>query len=246
MNKSNLGIIIILFLLLYSCEKNTSRCFTGAGNETEEERILGRFSYIYVNDIFDLVLVQDSVNKVILKGGENLLPNVSTEVYNDTLIIENSTICNWLRDYEKIEITVHFIDLRHLITFAPVRITSSDTLMCEYFKYYAIGEIGEADLILNCGYFRFDDSYNTLGQFRFSGKTEMSRFFINYGSSLYAGNLISENTDIYFQTIGDMYIHVTGQLRIWIWGPGNVYYSGNPDTVEVMERKSTGRIIKLD
>ena len=103
-----------------------------------------------------------------------------------------------------------------------------------------------ADLILNCDYFRFDDSYTTLGQFKFSGKTDKSRFFVNYGSSLYANSLISKNTDIFFQTIGDIHIHVTEHLRVWIWGPGNVYYSGDPDIVEVVEKKSTGKLIKVE
>ncbi len=246
MNKLNLGIAFLFMFVLCSCEKNSSRCFKAGGKNIKEERILSEFKHIQVKDIFNLFLVQDSVSKVILEGGENLLPNVSTDINNDTLVIENSIMCNWLRDYEKINITVHFNNLRHLVTFDPVSVKSNDTLRCEYFEYYAIGEIGEADLLLNCGYFRFDDSFTTLGLFTFSGKTEMSRFFINYGSSIYANNLISKNTDIMFQTTGDMYIHVTEKLRVWIWGPGNVYYSGNPGIVEVIEQKSTGRLIKVD
>jgi hypothetical protein len=111
-------------------------------------------------------------------------------------------------------------------------------------QYFAIGEIGESDLILNCNYFRFDDSYSTLGLFKFRGKAGKSRFYVNYGSSVDAAELVSERADIYLKTTGDVYINVTEHLRVWIWGPGNIYYSGNPALVEIMEERSSGKLIK--
>ena len=192
------------------------------------------------------MLIQDTINRVILEGGENLLPHVETNIKDDTLIIKHSIRCIWLRDYEKINLYIHFSRLDRIITYAPVKIISTDTLTCNNLEYFAIGEIGEADMILNCNYFRFDDSYSTLGQFKFKGKSDKSRFYVNYGSSLFADSLISREADIYFKTIGDIRVHVTEHLRVWIWGPGNVYYSGNPGKVEIMEKRSTGSLIKAD
>lgn len=246
MNKLNLINILLFILVFASCEKKSSKCFTSKGKIIEENRILTEFNTILVNDIFNVILVQDTVYKVILEGGENLLPAVTTDVINDTLLIDNTIKCNWLRDYDKINLFVHFENLEYLVTSAPVKVMSYDTVKCNSLEYYAIGEIGEADLILNCSYFRFDDSFNTLGHFKFRGKTDYSRFFINYGSSLYAKNLISEKTDILYHTIGDMYIHVSGHLRAWIWGSGTVYYTGNPGLVEVIEKSSTGHLVKTD
>jgi len=59
-------------------------------------------------------------------------------------------------------------------------------------------------------------------------------------------DLVSAKSDIYQKTTGDIYVNVTEHLRVWIWGPGNVYYSGNPQLVEVMENRSSGKIIRVD
>ena len=246
MKQLGLNIMILIAVVLYSCEKNSSRCFVSKGKSIDEHRILAEFNSILVRDIFNLILVQDSLNMIVLEGGENLLPNVTTDVKNDTLIINNTTKCNWLRDYDKIKLFIHFTNLEYLVTYDPVKVISYDTVKCDSLEYYAIGEIGEADLILDCGYFRFDDSFNTLGHFKFRGRADKSRFFVNYGSSLYADSLISRNADIFYKTIGEIYIHVTEHLRVWIWGSGNIYYTGNPDLVEVIEKKSTGILIKAD
>jgi hypothetical protein len=236
MNK--LSIVIPFFLILISCEDNSSRC--------KKEILLEDFKNIRIEDIFDILLVQDTLNKIILEGSENLLPHVKTVVQKDTLLIENSLRCNWLRDYEKVTLSVHFRELKHIVTLAPVNIISHDTLKVDTLRYFAIGEIGEADLILDCRYFRFDDSHSTLGLFKFRGKAGKSRFYVNYGSSLDAMDLVSAQSDIYQETIGDIYVNVTEHLRVWIWGPGNVYYSGNPPLVEIMENRSSGKITRID
>ncbi|UCH15500.1 MAG: DUF2807 domain-containing protein [Bacteroidales bacterium] len=244
MNK--LILIITFLLILYSCEKESSNCLFRNGSIIKKEILLDDFSSIEVYDIFNLILIQDTISRIVLEGGENLLPHVETSIKDDTLKISHSIRCIWLRDYEKINIYIHFSRLDRIVADAPVKIISTDTLTCSNLEYYAIGEIGEADMILNCNYFRFDGSYSTLGHFRFKGKSDKSRFYVNYGSSLFADSLISKQADVYFKTIGDIHVHVTEHLRVWIWGSGNVYYSGDPGKVEIMENRSTGRLIKAD
>ncbi len=237
--------IIILFII-YSCEKESSDCLVSSGKRVDQEILLEEFNCIAVMDIFNLILIQDTLHKVVIEGGENILKQVETVIKNDTLIVQHSIRCNWFRGYEKINLYIHFCRLNHIVTYSPVKIVSADTIYCNRLEYFAIGEIGEADIILNCDYLRFDCSYSTLGQFKFKGKSAKSRFYVNYGSSVFADSLISKDADIFFKTVGDIRVHVTNHLRVWIWGPGNVYYSGNPGEVEIMEKKSTGNLIKVD
>ena len=239
-------LIAFTFVILCSCEKKSSNCFIGSGETGTEEILLEDFNAIRVYDIFNLVLIQDTVHKIVMEGGENLLPHVKSIVEKDTLLIENSLRCNWFRNYEKITLSVHFKRLDHLITIAPVNVISTDTIRCDTLQYFALGEIGEADLILNCNYLRFDDSYSTLGLFKFRGKAGKSRFYVNYGSSLDANGLVSGKTDIYTKTIGDVYVNVKEHLRVWLWGSGDIYYTGNPGLVEIMENRSSGKLIKVD
>jgi len=239
-------LFIIILIIIYSCEKESSNCLVSSGNVVNQEILLEDFNCVAVMDIFNVILIQDTLHKVIIEGGENILRHVETIVKNDTLIVQHSIRCNWFRDYEKINLYIYFCQLNHIVTYSPVRIVSTDTISCNRLEYFALGEIGEADMILNCDYLRFDGSYSTLGQFKFKGKSAKSRFYVNYGSSLFADSLISKDADIFFKTIGDIRVYVTDHLRVWIWGPGSVYYSGNPVKVEIMEKKSTGNLIKVD
>ncbi len=239
-------LLIIILFIIYSCEKESSNCLYTTGNIEKQEILLEDFNCVSVNDIFNVILIQDTLHKVVIEGGENILRHVETIIKNDTLIVQHSIRCNWFRDYEKINLYIYFCRLNHIVTYSPAKIVSTDTISCNRLEYFALGEIGEADMILNCDYLRFDDSYSTLGQFKFKGKSDKSRFYVNYGSSLFADSLISKDADIFFKTIGDIRVHVTDHLRVWIWGPGNVYYSGNPAKVEIMEKKSTGNLIKID
>jgi hypothetical protein len=239
-------LFIIILFIIYSCEKESSNCLYNKGNVVKQEILLEDFNCVAVMDIFNVILIQDTLHKVVIEAGENILRHVETIIKDDTLIAQHSIRCNWFRDYEKINLYVYFCRLKHIVTYSPVKIISTDTIKCNHLEYFALGEIGEADIILNCDYFRFDDSYTTLGQFKFKGKTAKSRFYVNYGSTLFADSLISKEADVFFKTIGDIHVHVTDLLRVWIWGPGNVYYSGNPIKVEIIEEKSTGNLIKVD
>ena len=239
-------LFIIIFFIIYSCEKESSNCLYNKGDVVKQEILLEDFSRVSVKDIFNVILIQDTLHKIVIEGSENILRNVETIIENDTLIVQHSIRCNWFREYEKINLYIYFYQLNYIVTYAPAKIISTNIIYCNNLEYFALGEIGEADMILNCDYLRFDDSYSTLGQFRFKGKSAKSRFYVNYGSSLFADSLISKDVDIFFKTIGDIRVHVTDHLRVWIWGPGNVYYSGNPAKVEIIEKKSTGNLIKVD
>ena len=90
--KKLISVIIILFLI-YSCEKESSNCFFKKGNMKKKEMLLDDFCSIEVYDIFNLILIQDTIHKVVLEGSENLLPHVETSIEDDTLTIKHSIRC---------------------------------------------------------------------------------------------------------------------------------------------------------
>ena len=46
------------------------------------------------------------------------------------------------------------------------------------------------------------------------------------------------------ESIGDVYIQVENKLRVYIWGSGSIYYTGDPE-VQVIEDRGTGNVVKL-
>jgi len=100
--------MILLFSLstLFSCGKDSS-CLKGSGKQKTENRdITSEITEIILRDNIDLILTQDSVFSLKVKGGENLLPFIKTKIRGNTIEITNENKCNFLRSYKK-SITVY-------------------------------------------------------------------------------------------------------------------------------------------
>lgn len=93
--------IIILTLLSFavvSCDSEDSiDCFKKTGEEIEVEIALAPFHSIKTEDEIDLYLMNGS-QKVILKGGKNLLLEIDLSVKDGVLTIFNANSCNWVRE----------------------------------------------------------------------------------------------------------------------------------------------------
>ncbi len=239
--------LIYLFLMKFAILLifiNCSGIFSKDDREIiRKEMRLDSFSHVIVYGIYDVELKQDTVHKLIIEGVEDYISDIRAQAENDTLIIRDIQK-NIFRIEERPVLYLHFSDINYLWTFNPVKVTSNDTLKLDWFYYYPIGEIGEARLIVKCDFFGLDNSANTLGRFYISGTAHMARFYNRYGSSIYADSLRSRVVHVYNESVGDVYVNADSLLQVFIWGPGNIYYSGDP-AVQIVEKRNTGQVIKL-
>src|ERR1035438_2692627 len=88
------------FIGLSGCSKSGD-CITSTGTIVQEERRVGDFDSINVQDYVNIILTQDSVNKVVVEAGQNIISGITTNVIHDVLYINNTLKCNWLRSYSK-------------------------------------------------------------------------------------------------------------------------------------------------
>ena len=237
MKKSFTYLLFLVTTLFLACEKHAD-CVKGTGKVITEERVIDDFRKVLVLGFFELNLVQDTINKLTVKGSENALDFVTSNVHTDTLIIKDGSPCRWSRDYEIMELSLHFKELVHLITDYPVNVFSADTLKLNKFTFWSIGEIGDANLILDCQTFDFYTSHNTLGHYYFSGRSDFTTINIHYGTAVFANNFISREANLFNRSVGDIYIRVTDKLRATLESPGNIYYYGNP---EITLESNTGK-----
>ena len=104
----------ILILLVLGCDKPEDRsCLKSIGDQSTKEVILADFDKLHLGPHLRYVLVQDTVNKVVLSGGANLLNFVTSEITDNKLTIENENDCNFLRSYD--EIIVAEVHLKNII-----------------------------------------------------------------------------------------------------------------------------------
>ncbi len=203
------------------------------------------YQCLHISSTADLMLIQDTVNFIRVEGAESDIDNLSTTSTGDTLNIVINTRFRLAGHRSRSKIYAHFINLRQLITTAPANITNQDTLRLQSLLYYAIGEIGEADIQIVCNHLEMHNSANTLGWFYFSGRAVSCRFYNRYGCSIFAGGLKVQQAEIFNESVGDVYINASEELNVYLWGPGNIYYCGIPE-VHVIDSRSTGKVVPAD
>ena len=231
---------VTIILLFNNCEGIFGK---DDGDIVRKEMMLSSFKQVSIYGIYNVVLRQDTIHKLIIEGVEDFITDIEAQVRNDTLIIKDIHK-NLFRIEERPTLYLHFTDIKHLWTLNPVKVTNEDTLKLDRFYYYPVGEIGEAQLTVQCNFFGMDNSANTLGRFYIKGTTQTAKFYNRYGSSIYADGLKAQVVEVYNESIGDVYVNADELLKVFIWGTGNIYYSGDP-VVQIIEKRSSGQVGNL-
>lgn len=228
----------ILFVLLISCEKRT-------GEIIREERKIDYFNEIEINDIFNIYIKQDSTEKIMLEGGENVLPEIITKVEEGVLKIYNENSLRWTRDYERVSIWVTVVNLNKIAMFEPSNVVGLDTVKGDNLTIYALAGMNEGNLLLNYDYINFGSSHSTGGKMTIEGKVNRIRIECYNSLHLDAGNLLAKNVDALNKSIGDISVYCTNELKVNIRNDGNIYYKGNPDSI-IAEIKGNGKLIEIE
>src|SRR5688572_21744779 len=96
--------IFLLSAVFASCKKNG--CLEEAGALVTSVRNAGAIREVRLYDNINLVLKQDTTEKISVAAGKNLEPFIETSFEKEVLTIRNNIHCNWLRDPAE-AITVH-------------------------------------------------------------------------------------------------------------------------------------------
>jgi hypothetical protein len=234
--KTSLKYIIALSLLAVSCQEIF---FSGDAGSCEIK--LTGFHSVSFKGIYDIILVQDSTDRLLISG-KNDAGSVSAIVKNDTL---------WINDNRKMSLNparntleLHFTSLNYLVTEDPVNISNTGTIKADMFQYFAKGEISETTLSLNCNYLILYTSVNSLGYYYLKGKADYCDLSARYGSSIFAGDLECTDAEILNESVGDVWASVSGNMKAHIRGSGNIYCYGKP-SVDIADQRGSGKLIML-
>lgn len=235
--KNILIYLVLASFIIISCQK----LFFNE-DETTRELFFEDFHAVKISGIYNIVLIQDSANRLVITG-KNDINSIDAVIKKDTLIIDNHKKMSF--NPNKNTLALHFSNLEYMVSYDPVNVSNTDTIKADHFLYEAIGEIAEVRLTVDCNYFLVVNSANTLGYFYFNGIADNCTFFNRYGCSIFADSLSCKNAEIVNESVGDVYINASENIRAYIWGPGNIYYYGNP-LIEIAEKRGNGKIIRVD
>lgn len=233
---------ILLIITIISCTKHNA-AFKTTGKIIKEHRLLSDFNEIELNNIFNVYITNDTINKITLEGGTNLLPFIKTEVNNNTLTIKDNNKCNWLRSYKKeTNLYISAKSLSSLIINGECNVYSTDTIKCNEFSVVVFSGIAKVDLTVNNAITHLTVHAGT-GDYTLRGKTNYA-YLYSFGTCYFwAKELNADNIYVTNKSTGNDYIFANNEIRGEINGSGNIYYSGNPQTVDI-KQTSTGRVIK--
>lgn len=228
-------LFISISIILFSCKKAEDRtCWKSAGDETKLEVSLESFDKLFLREHIVYELVQDSLNKLVITGGENLVKHIKYSVTDGLLEIKNDNRCNFFRSYKKkIKVEIHFTDIFNIHFEGTEPLTNVDTLKFNYLTFLIRDGSGSVNLKFN-SIVIFTTISHGYGDFTFSGKTNYANFNVRsngycdaYGLEV-ADSLVAINN-----SQGDIKINANGSiLKAETDLDGNIYYKGVPSSIK--------------
>jgi hypothetical protein len=235
-------ILLPMLTLFPSCDK---ALFDAGKTVTKEVKIDQPFSFINIQSIFDIIIVQDTINKVLVTCGENLQPAVLIDVKDGILTLKSSAGNNWSRVYKKINLEVHLSSFPRIDIHQPVNLKTKGIFKGDNFTLIDFGKVSEVDVSLDVNFCSITMSSDNSGYFKVKGKAQTADIW-GWGSAyVLADSLIAQNCHVLHRGMADVYVNVTGKLSVDIEFTGNVYYTGNPSEIVIEKQLSSGKLIKL-
>ena len=223
------------------CQKPS--CFTDAGAVTKTDRNISPFTKIVLYDNIHLVLTQDTVEKLTVEGGKNVLPQIETSVKEQILTIKNNVDCNWLRrPGETITVYASVKNLEQVDYNGSGNITATNTLTSPVLFFYSYKGAGNIDVDITAdvagAYIHQENADITL-------RGSANRFFTytNARGSINLKGLQVKNMVMEYGGVRDATINVTENLDVIIYHTGNVYYKGTPQVK--LQTHSSGQLLHL-
>ncbi len=239
-------VILIIFGSCFSCEKAENRsCFKRIGVEASEEILISElFDTLYLYDDLIYEIIPDTLNKVELIGGQNLLNHIAIELKNGRVDITNENRCDFLRNRkEKVTAKIHLKDLHYLDYEGTNSLSFLDTLYSGELRVYNKDGAGSMNLLVDVGYLEVVIKYGW-ADFTVAGTSGYTYLACNTNSFCDARLLRPQvDLNVLSMTEGDMLVNASNvKFTARIKRGGNIRYVGTPSDLNVV-REGIGEVI---
>lgn len=241
-------LIVSIFVLLgiHSCKPANERsCFKGAGNNDSLIIELPHFEKLILGEHMKFVLIQDTIEKVSVYGGENLLNQISIDSDESLqLSISNDNRCRFFR-YRNNDILVyiHFIELKEIVFNGSEELINQGVLQFDDLKLTTLGAGGSVNLQLSANEIY---SLNEAGwpDVTLQGDCDSFRSEV-FGNLILNGMQlnVNESIDIISQAGTLSKINAQGAvLKVELSGTGDLWYYGIPSEI-IKKEYNSGKLI---
>jgi len=218
-------------------------CLKSNGAVVTQRRAVDRHTRtVLVYDNVDLTIVPDTATYAEVRAGEHVIDGL-TLTYQDahTLVLNNTTRCNWTRSYDTPhEVRLHAPRLTDVRQLGYGLISTASRWTQDTLFVHLLGD-GNVQLDVTSKYL-YTDMWE-LGDMTLSGTAEVFHPLVGGVGFLFANGL-SANA-CFFETtrtsLGDAHLRATQHLGGIVAGKGTLYYSGNPSDLDI---KGSGKVVK--
>lgn len=199
----------------------------GSGKIESETREVQDFLAVAINYPAEVVIEQGKVESVKLEADDNLLPQLATEVNDNTLVIENKED-NWskrVNPTERVKVTITVKDL-HEIEFSSAGNLRADGLKTDELRLNlnGVGEMTLNDLDVR----KLESRLSGAGNIKASGTADELDLRISGVGSFDAPKLESLVATVRISGAGSATVFVKDDLTARVSGAGSVNYYGSP------------------
>ncbi|HUP01370.1 MAG TPA: head GIN domain-containing protein [Gemmatimonadota bacterium] len=193
----------------------------GSGQIVSESRAVGDFDRIEIGGRFDVSVTVGGRPAVSLKGDDNLLPLVRTEVRNGALHIDSDRD---LRPHDDIEIVISTAALEGISSggSSDVRVTGVRS------AGFRASVSGSSELTADGAFGDLSASVSGSGEIAMTGTADEIDARVSGSGELDLYEVRARAADVHVSGSGDVHVFVTERLNASVSGSGDVRYGGDP------------------
>ncbi|MDF4204658.1 DUF2807 domain-containing protein [Maribacter sp. SA7] len=237
-----LSVLLCAGLISLSCSAQWGKTIKGNGNNITIERNTGDYDGVAVSGWFDVDLVSGNEGEITLKGEENLLEYIITEVKDGKLVIKtekgvNLKSSNWKSG---IHITVPVESISHVAMSGSGDIVGKTKIKADKFS---TAMSGSGDITLDIDSNSISTSMSGSGNIALSGATKDFEATISGSGDIEAFDLEADNVEATVSGSADIEVTAKKSIKARVSGSGDISYRGNPEKINT-KTSGSGNISK--
>jgi hypothetical protein len=237
-----LATLSLVVLFTVSCSAQWGKKVNGNGKVVTIERSTGDYEAVAVSGWFDVDLVEGKEGDISLKGEENLLEHIITEVKDGKLVIKvekgmNLKPSSWK---DGIHVTVPVESINAVSLSGSGDIVGKTTIKAGNFN---TSMSGSGDITLDIDASSIAASMSGSGDINLSGSTTDFDVTISGSGDIKAYELEADNVDATVSGSADIKVTANQRLKARVSGSGDIHYKGNPEKVDT-KTSGSGDITK--
>ncbi|MBI3134883.1 MAG: DUF2807 domain-containing protein [Bacteroidetes bacterium] len=234
-----------ILLIVISCKKASQRnCLKSFGDETALEIPLDSVKEFRLYKNITYHVYQDTLRKLVVKGGKNVVPLVAAATDDYVLSIRNENKCNFLRDFDnRIIVEIHYPYYKKFYSETDDSLIFHDTITDYSLHVEQVQGGGAVQLCVKTKYLVMIAS-NGVGNYTVSGNAQYADLRVQTGSSGDAAKLKCGHFTIDHNSTANLSVNLDSAVAsVIIRGTGNVIYTGTPDTLDI-QKNGDGAVIQ--